>query len=168
MRIQGDFDGVLFHVRAPFFLGHVDMKISPEAFQERLEAILEHDGIPYGRAHLLFDKEQEHAQAVLQYKGYLALSDAFKCFFLEAIELLITECRPKIVSPLSEFYSLFLPRLTHGFQSLCGAERVAIRGYPYHAYTLLRNTFDNLALTSAALQRKLTFTVLKVSSLGRG
>jgi hypothetical protein len=58
-----------------------------------------------------------------------------------------------VTTPLSEFYGLFVPRLAHGFQSLCGAERVAICGYPYHAYTLLRNTFDSVALTSAALQK---------------
>lgn len=78
---------------------------------------------------------------------------AFKCFFLETVELLNLECLPKIKNPLSEFYALFVPRLAHNFLSLCGAERVAIRGYPYHGYTLLRNIFDNLVLTSAALQK---------------
>ncbi|MBA2350917.1 MAG: hypothetical protein H0V78_03740 [Burkholderiales bacterium] len=102
---------------------------------------------------MLFDEEEKYGQAILQYKGYLALSDAFKCFFLESVELLNTECRPKVKTPLSEFYPLFVPRLAHSFQSLCGAERVAIRGYPYHGYALLRNLFDNLVLTSAALQK---------------
>lgn len=104
-----------------------------------------------------FDKEQEHQQAILQYKGYLSLSDAFKCFFLETVELINTVRRPKVTAPLSEFYGIFVPRLVHCFQSLCGAERVAICGYPYHAYTLLRNTFDNLVLTSAALQKVTDF-----------
>ena len=129
------------------------MALSPEDFVKRLDAISESDGIPYGRAHLLFDEEQKHQQAILQYKGYLALSDAFKCFFLETVELINTVCRPKVTAPLSEFYAIFVPRLAHNFQSLCGAERVAICGYPYHAYTLLRNTFDNLVLTSACLQK---------------
>lgn len=127
--------------------------MSPEDFVKRLDAISEHDGVPYGRAHLLFDEEEKHGQAVLQYKGYLAVSDAFKCFFLETVEFVNIECRPKIKTPLSEFYALFVPRLSHSFQSLCGAERVAIRGYPYHGYTLLRNVFDNLVLTSSALQK---------------
>lgn len=133
------------------------MAISPEDFVKRLDAISEHEGIPYGRAHLLFDKEQEHEQAIHQYKGYLALSDAFKCFFLETVELNNTFSRTRVTGPLSEFYGIFVPRLVHGFQSLCGAERIAIRGYPYHAYTLLRNTFDNLVLTSAALQKVADF-----------
>ena len=129
------------------------MALSPEDFVKRLDAISESDGIPYGRAHLLFDEEQKHQQAIFQYKGYLALSDDFKCFFLETVELINTVCRPKVTAPLSEFYAIFVPRLAHNFQSLCGAERVAICGYPYHAYTLLRNTFDNLVLTSACLQK---------------
>lgn len=133
------------------------MALSPEEFVKRLDAISESDGVPYGRAHLLFDAEQKHQQAILQYKGYLALSDAFKCFFLETVELINTVRRPKVTAPLSEFYGMFVPRLAHDFQSLCGAERVAICGYPYHAYTLLRNTFDNLVLTSAALQKVTDF-----------
>jgi len=133
------------------------MKLSPEEFVKRLDAISESDGVPYGRAHLLFDEEQKHQQEILHYKGYLALSDAFKCFFLETVELINTVCRPKVTAPLSEFYGIFVPHLAHGFQSLCGAERVAIYGYPYHAYTLLRNTFDNLVLTSAALQKVTDF-----------
>ena len=127
--------------------------MSPEDFVKRLHSISEQDGVPYRRAHLLFEEEEKHAQAISQFKGYLALSDAFKCFFLETVELVNTECRPKIKAPLSEFYTLFVPRLSHSFQSLCGAERIAIHGYPYHGYTLLRNVFDNLVLASAALQR---------------
>ena len=133
------------------------MALSPEEFVKRLDSISENDGIPYGRAHLLFDEEQKHQEAILQFKGYLALSDAFKCFFLETVELINTDCRPRVTAPLSEFYAIFDPRLAHNFQSLCGAERVAICGYPYHAYTLLRNIFDNLTLTSAALQKLTDF-----------
>lgn len=133
------------------------MTLSPDDFVKRLDAVSKCDGISYGRVHLLFDEEQKHQQTILQYKGYLALSDAFKCFFLETIELINTVCRPKVTAPLSEFYPIFVPRLAHSFQSLCGAERVAICGYPYHAYTLLRNTFDNVALTSAALQKVTDF-----------
>lgn len=129
------------------------MAMSPEEFVKRLDSISEHKGVPYGRAHLLFDEEEKHGQSILQYKGYLALSDAFKCMFLETVESFNTECRPKVKAPLSAFYALFVPRVAHSFQSLCGAERVAICGYPYHGYTLLRNVFDNLVLTSAALQK---------------
>jgi hypothetical protein len=128
------------------------MSIPLDEFEKRLEAISNDGGISYGRAYLLFDKEEAHSQTCLQYKGFLALTDAFKCIFLETVELLNSECLPKISDPLSEFYALFIPRLTHSFKSLCGSERLAIKGYPYQAYTILRNTFDNLVLSSAALQ----------------
>lgn len=131
--------------------------MSPGEFQRRLDAISEQDGVPYGRAHKLFDSEEKYGHAVAQYKGYLALSDAFKCFFLETVETLNTECFFKITTPLSEHYAIFLPRISHSFQSLCAAERVALRGYPLHAYTLLRNTFDNVVLTSAAVQNVTDF-----------
>lgn len=129
------------------------MALSPEDFVKRLDSISEYNGIPYGRTQNLLDKEQKHQQAVLQYKGYVALSNAFKCFFLETVELINTVCFPKVTAPLSEFYPIFVPRLIHNFQSLCGAERTAIYGYPHNAYTLLRNIFDHLVLTSASLQK---------------
>lgn len=127
--------------------------MSPEDFVKRLADISQHEGVPYRRAYLVFEEEEKHAQAILQFKGHLALSDAFKCFFLETVELINVECRPKIKAPLSEFYAFLVPRVSHSFKSLCAAERVAIRGYPYHGYTLLRNVFDDLVLTSAALQK---------------
>lgn len=127
--------------------------MTPEEMSRRLGEISEYKGVAYGRAHLLFDEEQKHCQAILKFQGYLALSDALKCFYLETVELMNTECRPKVITPLSEFYGLFLSRLVHSFQSLFGSERLAINGYPYHAYTILRNTFDNLTLVSAALQK---------------
>lgn len=128
------------------------MATSPEDFVKRLDAVSGQDGVPYGRTQLLFDEECKYGEQVLQYKGHLALSEAFECFFLETVELINIELRPKIKTPLPELYALFVPRLALSFQSLHGAEIVAFRGYPYHGYTLLRNVFDNLVLTSAALQ----------------
>lgn len=133
----------------------------------QLGDISEHKGKAYARAHLLFEAEDAHAQAILQYKGYLALSDAFKCFFLETVEILNTEVRSKIRQPLSEFYGLLVPRLSQSFLTLCGAERVATRGYPYQGYTLLRNLFDNLLLTSAALQKFTDFYSIEGVSPGK-
>ena len=126
---------------------------SIEDFVKRLAEISEHDGTPYGRAHLLFDKEEEHERACLQYKGYLALSDAFKCFFLETVELSnADEFKHTDLPSLSEYYSIYVPRISHCFMSLCGAERVGIRGYPLQGCTILRNVFDNLVFVSATLQ----------------
>jgi hypothetical protein len=128
------------------------MPLSPEDFVERLNKISVHDDIAFGRLSLLAEEEQKHQDAFSRYKGYFALSNAFKCFFLETVELLNRCCRPKVTVPLSESYTFFVSRLVHNFQSVCGAERVAILGYPLHGYTIFRNIFDNLVLTSAILQ----------------
>ncbi len=129
------------------------MAMSLDKFQSKLKSISEHNGVPYGRAFQLFKDEDKHNLEILRFSGYISLSDAFKCFFLETVELMNTQHRLKIPTSLPEFYGFFVARLVHSFQSLCGAERIAMRGYPYQAYTLLRNTFDNLQLTSATIQK---------------
>jgi hypothetical protein len=72
-------------VRAPLSaaFGSTRQAMTPEEFQAKLDAISKHKGVPYGRAYLLFDAEEKHSLAALKYKGYLAQSDAFKCFFLD-------------------------------------------------------------------------------------
>lgn len=122
-------------------------------FEARLFEISELDGVPYKRAYLIFDEEERHKQSALQFQGYLHLSDAFKCFFLETVELINTHARPKIKGNLSEFYGIFVPRLAFNFKSLCATERVSTHGYPLQGYSLLRNTFDDIVLTSACLQK---------------
>lgn len=121
-------------------------------FQHRLEQISEYDGVAFGRLRLISEEEQKHDLSASKFKGYLALSNAFKCFFLESVEILNRDIRPKVSTPLSEFYPQFLPRLSQAFRTLCGSEKISIAGYPYHGYILLRNEFDNLVLVSAALQ----------------
>jgi hypothetical protein len=85
---------------------------------ERLDVISVYRGEPYGRVHLLLEEEEKHSQEILKYKGYLALSDAFKALFLESVELFNTQCRPKVNTPLSEHYPIFVPRLANAFKSL--------------------------------------------------
>jgi hypothetical protein len=132
--------------------------MTPEDYIKRLKTISLHEGIQYGRAYDLFEHEKKYGLEVAQKLiGYLSLSDAFKCFFLESVEIMNTELRPKASVPLSEFYGLFVARLVHKFQSLFASERIALHGYPLHAYTLLRNIFDNTLLTSAALQKVTDF-----------
>jgi hypothetical protein len=128
-----------------------------EEYEKRLLQTFAEGGVPYKRAYDLHEAEGKYGQHVLKLSGYLARSDAFKCVFFEACELLNTHCRPQVKTPLSEFYNLFMPRLTNAFHSVCGAERAAIHGYPLPAYTILRNVYDNNVLTSAALQRITTF-----------
>jgi len=143
------------------------MSIPIELFEKQLEDISEHEGVAYGRAHLLFNEEEKHGIECLQYKGYLSLSDAFKCHFLLTVELLNIDIRPKITTPLSELYALFIPRLVHSFKSLCGCERLALRGYPYHSYALLRNTLDNNILTSAVFQGITDFYSIEGIEVGK-
>ena len=128
---------------------------------ERLEKVSDYEGVSFGRVHLIFDAEQEHSAQALQFKGYITLSDAFKCHFLEAVELFNRAIVPEIESPLSEHFALFMPRLVHNFRSVCGAERAALLGYPYQGYTVLRNVFDSAVLTSAALQRITDFYAIE-------
>lgn len=135
--------------------------MKPEEFQKQLQEISRYNGVDYGRVHLLFEEEAKYRSTASQFHGYMALSDAFKCIFLEAVELINTVCRPKITQPLSEFYAFYMPRVTHSFQSLCGAERVALHGYPLLAYTALRNVYDNNVLSSAALQKITTFYAIE-------
>jgi len=127
--------------------------MSPEEFVARLHAISIEEGVPYGRVHALFKAEADYGASAAQFKGYLALSDAFKALFLETTELLNGVYWPQKEVQFSTEYVMFLPRLTLSFQSLCGAERVALKGYPYLGYTVLRNVFDSLVLISAALQK---------------
>lgn len=124
---------------------------------ERLEAISVYEDVPFGRVHLIFDAEESYGNDVLKYKGYLALSDAFKCHFLETVEAVNADIRPMVKNPLPESYALFVPRIVSNFSGLCAAERVAIKGYPYQGYTLLRNVFDSIVLTSGALQNLASF-----------
>jgi hypothetical protein len=133
------------------------MALSPRDFEQRLRDISKYQGIVYGRVFELMDAETEYGTQCVQFKGYLALSDAFKSLGIETLGELLNEIRPLVKKPLSDSYAIFLPRLVHSFQTMCGAERVALRGYPLHGYTLLRNTFDNLVLTSAALQKHTDF-----------
>lgn len=124
-----------------------------EEFQKRLDAAFVFEGANYGRVHLIHGTQDEYSQGVLQFGGHLALSDSFKAVFLEALELMNVYCRPRIKTPLSEHYPQFLPRLANAFHTLCGAECVAIRGYPRPAFTTLRNVFDDAVLMSASLQK---------------
>jgi len=82
-------------------------------------------------------------------------------FFFETIELLNAYIAKQVASPPSKYYPLFLARLTQMFQSLCGAEMVATKGFPYLGYTALRNIFDNVVLTSAVMQKLTDFETIE-------
>lgn len=121
---------------------------------ERLRAISEHDGKPWGRIKTLTNAEHEHEEYFEgNFGGFWALTYASNCFFLETVERLNTESRPKVSAPLSEFYPMFFGRLVQGFRSLCGSQRLALVGYSLTAFTVLRNIFDDAVMTSACMQK---------------
>lgn len=125
-----------------------------DEFLKNIREISTHEGVVYGRLDTLRQAESTYGEQVAQsLSGYLELSDAFKCFYFETIERLNVECHPKVKTPLSEFYPIFMSRLNNNFLSLSGAEHMALFGYPLQAYTIHRNTFDNVVLSSAVLQK---------------
>lgn len=98
---------------------------------------------------LLLGAEAKHATAIQQHcSSYLALANDFKCFFMETSQLLSKESHS---GARIEAYNLFVLRAIHSFKSLCAADKLAFFGYPYHGFVLLRNLFNDLVLTSAAL-----------------
>jgi hypothetical protein len=133
------------------------MSLSPDEFQTRLEQISIHDGELYGRCRLIVEAEEIFIEAIQQFQGYIALSGAFKSFFLETIELLNSSSEQTKISCDLNSYRIFLMRLAQSYKSVCGAEKLAVHGYPLEAATILRNLFDNLVLTSAAIQNLTDF-----------
>jgi hypothetical protein len=107
--------------------------------------------LPSALADLDRGRKQYGLAVASRFHGYLALSGAFKSFFLETTQVFNAALRSRISAPLSEFHAMFLPRLIHAWQSLCGFERLALHGYPLQAYAGLRNIFDGLQAKIALL-----------------
>lgn len=129
------------------------MTIDVDKYRSRLQSISVLDNVLWKRSTLLSDAEEGYEETVARtFGGFLDLTNASNCFFLETVERINTECRPHVRTPLSEFYPLFVTRLVQNFRSLCGTQRLALSGYPLPAFTILRNTFDDAVLTSACLQ----------------
>ena len=126
--------------------------MTPEDFVTRLEQLSEEGGIPFARLRLLAEAETEFKREMGQYKGYLALSNASKCFFLDTVERFNHEIRPAVPTLLASDHAIFFEKIVHTFQSLCAAEVAALNGYPLQGYTILRNVSDNCVLASGALQ----------------
>jgi hypothetical protein len=129
----------------------------PEEFVARVQATAMDQGVPFRRLRQLKQAEAAHVARLAQLKGYSAIVDAFSCFVLETVEGYNATCRPAISVPVSADYLMFLQRFSHNFSSICAAQLIASNGYPLHGYTLLRNTFDNVIMTSAACQTLITF-----------
>ena len=134
--------------------------MTPEKFVATLQTVTAQS--ESDRLHILGQEEQAYSQVVAaKLKGLVALADAFNTIFLESLERVNTEIRPKIKATLPEIYAMFLPRLVNSFKILRAAQNVGFAGYPLQGYTLLRNVFDNNLLTSAALQNLTTFYAIE-------
>jgi len=126
--------------------------MTPEDFVARLRRIATENGVPFARLHDLEEAESNFRLEIEKYRGYAALSDAAKCLFLEMIERINLEIRPKIKDPLPWQHAMLLEKIANNFQCLRAAELAAQHGYPLKAYTLLRNVSDDCMLISGVLQ----------------
>ena len=135
--------------------------MTPEEMVQRLTEISTLNGVPFSRARDLSKHENNYGAYILRYKGYVALARAFECFFLETAELLGESISSKRAVDSTWEYRMFLQRIVVRFQSLRASQAVAILGYPYSGYALLRNIFDDMVLTSAVLQGFTNFSKIE-------
>ena len=97
--------------------------MTPEKFVATLQTVTAQS--ESDRLHILGQEEQAYSQVVAaKLKGLVALADAFNTIFLESLERMNTEIRPKIKTTLPENYALFLPRLVNSFKILRAAQNV--------------------------------------------
>ena len=141
--------------------GLVKYHMTPKEFTDRLEAISRDNGVLYGRLRALEAAKLQHVMDSSRYKGFDALVNAWKCFFLETVEQFNSFIRPQVKDQLPFSYALLLERLALYFSGLNAAEIVATQGYPLQAYTLLRNVFDSVVLCSAVAQGLTDFPKLE-------
>jgi hypothetical protein len=97
------------------------MALSAEEYVARLRNASQFSGATFGRLQQIKDCERAHQIQVTRYKGYVALSDAFKCFSLETVECLNNNLNGSKAKPPVDSYLLFVTRITNGFQILCGS-----------------------------------------------
>ncbi len=113
-------------------------------FMKRLAAIT-------NNAHLqsIVAAEQRFAGQAHRFKGMVAASDAFRSFVADTVA--------EANGPWGQFerpvlHTWVLDRLAHNFHWLCAAEQQAFAGYPYPAFSEVRNIFDSAVITSAVIQ----------------
>lgn len=106
--------------------------------------------------------EHEFVGEAKKFHGLLTVSNAFRSFFIETVDLLNESWGPhiKAIQLPADWHAQhtwLLPRLAFNFRWLCGAEQQAFAGYPYPAFAQVRNIFDSAVITSAVLQGFATF-----------
>jgi hypothetical protein len=95
--------------------------------------------------------EREFFAQTSKFKGFMAVSDAFRSLIADTIANNNGPWRPHVASasPLRQW---LLPRLAQNFHWLCGAEQQAFAGYPFPAFAQVRNIFDSAVVSSAVVQ----------------
>lgn len=126
-------------------------------FIARLEAITS-----VANVNSITQAEHEYIAQAKKFHGLLTLSNAFRSFFIETVDVLNDTWGPTVQPAQlpTEWHALhtwLLPRLAYNFRWLCGAEQQAFAGYPYPAFAQVRNIFDNAVITSAVLQKVVSF-----------
>jgi hypothetical protein len=136
--------------------------LSPEELVKLLASISRGDAMEFERVRRLETHESKYIGDVRSLlRGHVALAAAANCFFLETMDLLNEARKAKPAAMHSINYSLFVARQVSAFQCLRASELTATSGYPFQAYTILRNTVDNAVLTTAVLQRRSTFAAIE-------
>lgn len=142
MRCHGD---SVDDARKPELLTR-DMALSVEEFIARIGALAKLEDIQVIR-----QAEQSHEDRTRAYARAHALTAGFQSFVLTTNGA-ANSIRSSVPQTAAEHYGLFIVRTLHGFQSISAADRLGAIGYPMQAFTIVRNVFDSLVLTSAAAQ----------------
>lgn len=130
------------------------MPIDRAAFKKDLESILDENGTPCGRIQEYWNAESSYLEIVrFKQAGPILLFRAFQSLFLQTVGHMNGLWNSRCAKADLPFYKRnMVPRLVHCFQHLSAAELAATHGYPLSAFTILRNTFDNLILLLGAMQ----------------
>jgi len=140
------------------------------AFRRELESVATGtDGVPFGGIQHYWNAEIVHKETVKANSGgMLFIVRVFQCFFLETVGYVNQFSMQGRTCPQLPFYKRNLvPKLVHVFQQICASDLLATHGYPLPAYAMLRNTFDELVLMSAAFQGMTDFIKLEGSIPGK-
>jgi hypothetical protein len=105
-----------------------------------------------GHVRTIVDAEQQYAaEATNQFQGLVAVSNAFRSFIGDTVVLLNGPWASH-ASSVPFLHTWLMLRLTQNFQWLCAAEQQALVGYPWPAFSEVRNIFDSAIVSAAVIQ----------------
>ncbi len=116
-----------------------------------LDSLFVHESRKYGHMARIELAEQVLAQkAQNTFWLHNAIFESAMCFYVETIDN-INQNSYKI-QQTPPWYMSFLAKISWEYLTLRAAEKTAREGYPWQAFTMLRNNFDRLVMLSACLQ----------------